>query len=288
MIIKKENSFKNKKKSSRNQKKSHKIKFFFKKIFFWSNLLFFIGILNWTLFFSSVMKIDEVDVVFDGNESNLIKRQVTDFLLESKWYFFPRDNFLLMPKKELIQKIKDENWQVREVKVLKKFPKGLIINVQKRGDFIRWCSQGECFLIDQFGDVFLEDREKLDLLEIFTIIDQSNKKVKIGDNFLDEDFLNFCFAIREEFVGDDFLKITLQSKTPSYVSEEIRLNSAEGFEIWLNTKRDPFQQKRILQKIIEEKVSQDNLDKIEYFDLRIKGRVSYIYKKGFLRENEVE
>lgn len=254
-----------------------------KKTFFSSRVFkiilpsfFVLGGFFYLLFLSPYFKIENVKISGTKTISEEeLRILVGNFLSEKKLFFIGIDNIFLIPAKRIESSILAGYPKIEEVSLKKRLPKSFEINIKEREPAAIWCnaSQGfsDCFFMDASGIAF----EKAPLSEgsLVLKISEKNQKPSInaGERVLGADFANNLFnnkKILNEVFGMDFMEWTILD------GNIVETKSSEGWKIILDLSAEVNSQflaiKKVLSEIIPEKRSQ-----LEYFDLRVKGRLYY-------------
>ncbi len=120
-------------------------------------IIILIGALVYLFLFSPAFKIVKTEIIAPNG---IELRPLQDIL---KMEFEKRhlavldgSSLFLFNKSNVEDKIMQDIPKIREVRITKKFPKTLILEVQKREPVLLWCFQGEadCFLVDKDGIIF--------------------------------------------------------------------------------------------------------------------------------------
>ncbi len=132
-------------------------------------------------------------------------------------------------------------------------------------------SPQSCFFIDKDGVIF-EEAPSVDGSLIFKIDGKSRAEdVKPGDRIFESDFLDKIFDSKKIF--EDGLGVSFPSFT---VLEDnvLEANSSFGWKIIFDSSSDLRAQMEALKKNFEE-MKPEEKEVLEYFNLRIEGRIYY-------------
>ena len=282
---------KNRKKNRRIKRKTGNQKrktgvLIFKRILFWFVFFLFIGTAFWTFFLSSAMRIEEIQI----NEVQFNKEQLRTDIREvaenSRFLFLKRDNLLLLPVKKIREKIKGQSNLIRDVRIVRKFPKTILVEIEERVSKAVWCSGDNCMILDERGESFQEISvdKKDELSEYYVIItDTSNKEIFLNEKIIGTDFIEFCEKLPGVIKEKASVAIKPFLRLPSSIAGEVRAETEDGWTIYFSTEKNAFLQAMVLKKILKKKIPKDKRGELEYIDLRLKGRV--IFK---LKEEEKE
>ncbi len=260
---------------------------FIKKIMFWTVFMSFWGVATWTLLFSNVMKVQHiVSTGVSADLSDLLIEEHVQQIISGKYFnVVPKDNLLLISKKSIADKLKKDHKLIRDVSIMKKFPTSILVNIQKRKNYIIWCNKHKCMFIDERGEAFceiedFEDNEKI------KVIDTSNKAFSLGDRVADPKFAIFSKQLPKALLEELHIEIEPILRTPSSMSEEVRVITSDGWKGFFSTSRSLDVQLKVLKKILREKIQPTQMSQLEYVDLRIKGKATYKFKQHDEEEDE--
>ncbi len=277
-------------KKTKNKKRNTFLEIF-KKVVFWFIFFGFCAVVVWTVIFSPAMQIEEIDIV-GAAEDEIGIRQIVEKEMSGKYFdFFPRNNLLIAPLEKIQLGIRTEFIMTRNVRVEKKFPSKIVLEVERRKDSFVWCSNNSCWLIDEIAEAFYEikNQEKELKEDIVLITDRSGRVVEKGDKVAHIEIVELCNKLPKIMKEDTDIEIDIKSLyIPSLVAGEVRVKTKVGWEIYFSTERSLEKQVKILKKILTVKISEIDLAQLEYVDLRVKGKVVYRFRDYKEREKELE
>jgi cell division septal protein FtsQ len=249
----------------------------FVKKFLWIVLfLSFLGISFWVLFFSNYTEIKEIQVKSNKIERKLIEEIFYNFQKEKYFNFISKNNFFLFPQKAFKNKIKNQFELAREVNFANNFPGIFRVEIVEREAIVVWCSQDQCFLMDEQGIIFREitNNEKEENYKDYLIIrDDSMRKGALGDKIEDGQLAVFINNTKDKLKEELELKIRREIATPSLLSQEIRVKTDKGWQLYLDTKQKIEEQIFLLKEVLSNDL--ENKENLEYIDLRVEGKVIY-------------
>lgn len=269
----------NKKNKNSKNRKRESFALIFKRVFFLLLLACFCAVALWTVFFSRVMEINSISI---NPETKVLKadeiRNVFFRELEGKYLgFLPKNNLLILRSNFLERKAREEFKLARTVSVERVFPDELVVSVEEREAHIVWCSNGECFFVDETAEAFLEFSGQMESVKV---VDMSGKQVKLGDRVADPEFIFFLEKLPKAMEQEIHIAVVNEFETPSSMSSEVRVLTDEGWKIFFSTVRKMEIQIEILKKIIQETIGKEKTKDLEYIDLRIKGRALYKFRQS--------
>lgn len=259
-------------------KKSYRFKKrtpFIKKASFWRNIGIFVitAIICYILFFSPVFKINSV--IISGNREvsstkleAYLKKQVenTKLIVRTK-------NLLVIGTNNIENSVLREFPQIDTVKVSRKFPHSLVVQVSERSPaFIFSKPPGESFFLDDNGVVFKKITESPEI----KIPEIENKNftgnINLGEKPINDKLLMQIKAIRDGIEGN--LKIEIK-KIFIVSDERIDIQTWEKWYVYFSLK-DPIEGQIFnLEQILAKQITPEQKLKLEYVDLRFGSKVYY-------------
>lgn len=270
----------------KNKKRKYSLAVLAKRAFFMSLFIGFLGVSGWTFIFSDYTKIKSVEIITD----QLSKEPIENIFDELKWEvwlnYVPQDNFFTFPRNKFTRTVKDQFKIVRGVRFENYFPDEIKIIIEERQGLIIWCNEGKCFLMDEAGEIFyeLQEKEKDDRFkDLSFIIDQSNQEVEMDKKIDQAGLVETVELIKKRLEEDLELGIYRKIKTPSVISDEIRIKTKDDWEIYFNLSDSIENQINLLEEILKSSISSEEKKKLNYIDLRVSGKAIY---KTSLKENK--
>jgi len=153
-----------------------------------------------------------------------------------------------------------------EIKIRRNLPDSLSIILTEREAVAIWCGEADknCSLVDEKGAVFGKASLDSDLVKIF------------GEReLLTEEKIDQFLGIRSKLEG----KLDTGTTKAFFASDErLNLETAEGWQVYLNLKGDLDWQIEELALVLEKQIPQEKRKNLEYIDLRF-SRVYYRFTK---------
>ncbi len=251
-----------------------------------SGVVFLWGLLFMTVvyvaFFSPYLSVVQVSVI--GSEAP-IRDKVSGFLegrISGKYFgLLPRNNFFVIRTDALEASLHDEYPLLREADVEKVFPDRMTVEVVRRNEVLLWCSSGPCYLLDENGRASDSSRMLMDgeAIAVRTVTDMSAKPVGFGQDVIDSHFVSFVLALPEVFKESIGMEIMTEFSTPSRFAEELRVRTAEGWEVYFSTSIPMESSLKALKLLLDKEISSDEKRKsLSYVDLRAENRIYYVMK----------
>ncbi len=266
---------------SQNKKKIRKIKINHGIIF---KILFvvFLGVVIYSFIFSSFLEVSEIEI--NGLET-LSQKNVEESaknITNGKYIgFIPKNNILFIMRGNFSKKLTGEFKKIEEIKIKKKFPNKLIIEIEERSLVLTLCSQGNCFFVDKKGYAYAEvdfDSEEVRQNNLVKLIDESEKPISEGDLVLRPSFVEFIFSIANEIRDKANVGITNEYRSKSLIAEEVIVQTDKGWDIYLSSNFPIDKSARILKTILNKQISLKDANELEYIDLRSENKVFYRMK----------
>ena len=268
--------------------KSQKIKL---RRFRWFWLILVVLISVGLYFLNSCDKLKISNIEISGNEriaQEEIKNLALDQLTQRRWLFFSQENIFFFNKKEVKQRLL-ENYFLEEVKIKKKYPNTLELEIKEKISAIIWFSGEDKYYLDLDGvalrkmagdELVIKSVEgDLDIIrselssgEYPVIYDQSSNPVDIGQNVVSKETISFVVDLIDELkVKADFDISHYNIAQPN--AKEIILVTKEGWQAYFKVSDEARGQAESLISVLYNKVK--NRSSLEYIDLRFGSKVFY-------------
>lgn len=224
-------------------------------------LIIVIGVGIWFFFFSRYFNIKTIIVEgATGNQKKEIEKLVQDKITKNK-------NLFSFPSKQTERELKSQFKNLAEVKIYKGPPDAVKIITIERKPMLMWQILEDNYIIDNYGVAYrnADDGDK----KLPQIIDERTGSVKLGDKVLSTTFLNFINNLSKTFPKDLKTKITkIVVKDSIY---EVKVYTDKDLYLIFDTSGS------LEEQINDAKIAFDKIgnNKVEYFDLRVPGKVFY-------------
>lgn len=260
----------NSKKLLAKKKRAKKIKRWFFVIFI---LILIIGFFYWMRHPS--MNIDKIEIVKNSfSKSENIEASVHKVLEGNEFFLIPKTNALFLPRKEAERELKEIYPEISEIDIDLKGTKQIEVEIFEYEPEAILISNSGKYFINEEGRVFLEEpmlHSRDDLLSI-----EKEIEVSLGDNVIDKKFLNDLNLFVQKLKDIDIkVKIARNPEEDVY-----RLETGRGFEIVISSVDDLSDAVSNIQAILEKgALSKEDLDFVDYIDLRFGNKVFYKLKE---------
>lgn len=251
------------------KKRQRKVKRFL--LFFF--LMICLGALIYLLLFSGFFRVEKINVEGGSEQHNEdVYSLIQSDLNEKKYYFFS-NNILLINGESVREEVLESFPGLEDIKISKKYPDILNVNISERERAAKTCFQDKCFFIDKNGvifELFLGKDFDLPLIE-----DNREKgRLSLGREVISPTLLAKILLFNERLKD-----LNLQSKKIVIVSSErVNLEMEEGWEIYLNPAGDTDWQFTKLEVVIKNYLSAEERGKLDYIELRF-GNTAPVKKK---------
>ena len=254
-----------------------KKKRFIKKLTFLFLIPLFIFVSLIALFYVPYFRIKKISI--EGNSSidqEKITAEISNYFKDKQFKIFPRDNFFIMPKKEIINSLLEKFPRLKTISLSKNFPDAISVKVEERNNEALFCFKNKdegCAFIDQDGFVF--DKAPYFSAGVYlTFLEEATPTVPSGLNFQvisEEQFkkiIDFKNLLTEENIK--ILQIIIK-KEGIY-----ELQTNESWSILLNEKNDSQLTYQNLKTTLDQ--IKDKRKNLDYIDLRFGNKVFYKFK----------
>jgi cell division septal protein FtsQ len=257
------------------------------KFIFWMLLIAFFGGIIYSLFFSGFLAVNQIEI----NGLNELDRKNIDEVVNSKiegkyLKMIDKNNLLLVSNRTVENELLKRFVKIENVRIIKKFPHGLIVNIEERESSMVLCPIEDCFMIDKAGISFSKVDYSLPEIrenKLVWLRDLSDKAVNIGSETLSSEYLKFILAIEDKMKSELDISMEKNYETPSRVSADIRGKTQDGWKIYFNENIDLQKEINMLGIVLSEKIG-DRRQDLDYIDLRADNKVYYKFKQGTQEE----
>ncbi len=260
-----------KKKSLRKRHRIKKKKAVTGNIFFVSSL-FFITIFLAAFCFLAFYPLFQVEEILVDGGAEINNNQIKNFIehkAERKAPFLSSKSTFFFSVRKTEEEILKKAPSVGGVHINREFPNKLKVLIRERKPIAFWCREkdkDQCFFIDSEGVAF----QKTEKISTERPIIVSRKELDERRQILKKEELSRFFLIFDHLLQEDIASIFF------YMDEygEITAHTDQGIEIYFtleNVQRELDNMKIIL----KEKLSREEVEDLEYIDLRFGDRVYY-------------
>lgn len=241
----------------------------------WSSVAFLavlilgpICILGWLLFATDTFAVSAITVVDAKPNTDAAIRTISE---SSKG-----KNILFIPTEIIEQQILHDVPQVRDVHILRKIPGTLKIIVQEKKPALLLVSGGSYYFVDAEGIAY--ENASLDVLPgvVLSTVKNSDSKatVTLGTNAVEAAFVRFIEEAQKKLPEITHAQIA-EMRIPSLATREVHFLLDRNWTIRMDTTREAEEQLDILSRLLEDTISPEEQQTLQYIDLRIPNRVYY-------------
>ncbi len=271
----------------RNRRKS-----IFKKKWFWYVILF-VGSFIFLFYFLSFSQAFSLKVVKVQGNLTISSESIEILVFENYKDFLPIFNsksIIFADKNFLVNIIKERFLRVAEVKIIRRLPHTIELQIVEREPKAIFCHQEACYLIDQEGVTFKEvlppqsglmfeisefnsPHKRLPQFEDISL----TNKILLGQRVLSQMDVKKLLAISEGLLAVLGLEPIKIIKVDSKRADVLL---SQGWKIFFNLEDQISYQINNLKLLLEKQISQDEIKRLEYIDLRFGSRVYYKFKEN--------
>lgn len=224
--------------------------------------------LGWLMFFTDTFSVSAITVVDAKQNTEASIRTFSESNIGK--------NILFVPTEQIEQKIIQDVPQVRDVHIVRKLPGTLKIIVQEKQPAFLLVSGGSYYFVDADGIAY--ENASLDVLPgvVLPTVKNSDTKAKVtlGASAVDQSFVAFITESQEELPSISGAQIA-EMRIPSLAAREVHFLLDKNWKVLMDTTRPAEEQLDILKRLLEDTVTTEEHQTLEYIDLRIPNRVYY-------------
>lgn len=248
------------KKKSKRPRKIKKKKSIFKNRFFWLVTITFVltsGFI-YLFIFSPVFQISDVQI--RGGISFIQKDVMKDFVennIFQRCSFIELKNIIILNKKYLKEDILESFLPVKDVRIRKKLPNSLIVEIIERIPQGNFYIQDVRYFLDKEGRIFAEsNQEKI-------VFKSEINGLELGDYIADKEVFQGALDLIEKLKE---IPIKVEECFVGRFKMEVRTD--KDWLLIFNSERDIERQVEDLKLVLNKDILEEDLGKIEYIDLR--------------------
>lgn len=252
-----------------------KKKRFIKKLIFLFLIPFFIFVSIIALFYIPYFKIKKISI--EGNSSidqEKIMTEISGHLLSKQLEIFPKDNILILPKKEIINGLLEKFPRLKTVSLSKNFPNAISVKVEERNNEALFCFKNKdegCAFIDKDGFVF-EKAPYFSPGVYLTFLEEATSTWKSSFQVISEEQFKKIIDFKNLLAGEGIKILQIIIKKEGIY----QLQTNEGWSILLNEKNDSQLTYQNLKTTLDQ--IKDKRKNLDYIDLRFGNKVFYKFR----------
>jgi len=252
-----------------------KKKRFIKKLTFLFLIPLFIFVSIIALFYIPYFKIKKISI--EGNSSldqEKITAEISKYLNDKQFKIFPRDNILILSKKEIINNLLEKFPRLKTVSLIKNFPNSISLKVTEHNSEALFCFKNKddgCAFIDQDGFVF-EKAPYFSPGVYLTFLEEATSTWKLNFQVIPEEQFKKLIDFKNLLAGEGIKILQIIIKKEGIYE----LQTNEGWSILLNEKNDSQLTYQNLKTTLDQ--IKDKRKNLDYIDLRFGNKVFYKFR----------
>ncbi len=239
----------------------------------------FVGVAAYLFLASPLLEITEISASGEERLSGMRIEHTVEAALSGKTLgLFSRRNYLFLPTRDIEAALRDAYPLIKSVSVRPVFPRRLEINVTERPTLLLWCSGGPCYLLDEEGRAFANDRALFEMYatERRVIVDTSALPVHVGEPFEGIEYLRHFEALFDSMPARLNLRLRQEASTASHFSRELRLVTDVGWTLLVSTEIPVEETLSVLSSFLESRAGNEaQANPLMLVDARVPGRIFY-------------
>ena len=253
------------------RKKNRLKKYLFGGLFF----CLLICVIYFSIFWNGLW-IRNIEIIGDEEFDSSCKNIVSEILNQRFYYIIPQKSILIVSGKRINTEILNKFPEIGKAEIYKKFPHTLKIKLEKREPVGIWCylkrdgdsnvkNETKCFYIDKKGVIF-KIAPKMEGGLMINIYQKRKDIPFLGEKVISEENMNFILEAENRLKSENLVPITFYLNYP-----DVKVFVKNGFYIYMTFSNSLDSQIYALSRTLKEIKG----EKLQYIDLRIKGRVYY-------------
>jgi cell division septal protein FtsQ len=264
------------------------------------NFFLLIGIIVFLYFFIFSNFYNITDIQVSGNQiisTDDVLDITNQYLSQNSLFFFKHKNIFIFNKNALKKRI-NEVIILSDLKVNKILPNTIKLTVTEKNSALKWVTNDKEYLVDSQGQIiklyYLSATPAIFSLKegnpspntpiqptsdskFIKIRDLSNQNINLGDFLLKPENVSFILDLQAKIKDLDYLKFN-DLEVPNAYPQYLNVNMTAGWQMQLNLQDSLASQLNRLNLLIDQKIKKENLNRLEYIDLRLGESIYYLYK----------
>ncbi|OGY36561.1 MAG: hypothetical protein A3E36_03140 [Candidatus Andersenbacteria bacterium RIFCSPHIGHO2_12_FULL_45_11b] len=247
----------------------------FRKLMDWSSVAFLlfilivpIAIFTWLLFFTKTFSISAITIVDAKPGTESAVREIAEKSIGS--------DLLFTQTKPVERTIIQQVTQVKDAHIIRKLPGTLKIIIQEKTPILLLLSGETYYFLDDQGIAYEE--APLDALPgiVLPVLKNSdaNTQVTLGTRAVNDQFIIFIADALKNIPTTANAEVA-EIRIPSLETREAHFLLDKNWILLMDTTRPAADQLGVLKRLLEHTITPDELQTLQYIDLRIKNRVYY-------------
>jgi cell division septal protein FtsQ len=263
------------------------------------NFFLIVGIFIFLYFFifSNFYNINDIQV--SGNQiisTDDVLDITNEYINENSFFVFKHRNIFIFSKNALKNRI-NSVIILADLKVDKILPNTVKLTLNEKNSALKWITNDNEYLIDQEGQIIKRyyisstpDIFKLGMNDsepkpakpttdskFINLRNLGNQNVTLGDFVLKPDNVSFILRLQDKIKDIEYLKYS-EIEVPNSFPQYFSLIMASGWRIQFNLQDSLEVQLNRLNLLIDQKIKKENLNNLDYIDLRLGESIYYKFK----------
>lgn len=196
-----------------------------------------------------------------------VQNFINQELAASKWFFFQKNNYFLIPVDELATKL-ESKYNLEEAKINKKWPDVLEIAVKEKSSHFIWQKDDSLYLLDAKGRL---NRQISVLDDKYLLLDDQRDYRPSGEEIFTPDEIDVINQIYVNWMDLIASKAKL-TKISIYSNWDLELHTETGFYVKIDKDQSILEQLNNLRSVLEENIAGVDID---YIDVRFGDKVYF-------------
>lgn len=235
-----------------------------------------LGLFTWLVTSTDIFTIQAITVVDARPHTTAAVRQLIEEEVHKTTSLFPKQSIFFIRPAGLETKIKTDIPQVRSVYISRQLPGTVKAVVQEKTPVLLLLSDTRYYFVDSDGIAYEEARLELLPGTVLPIVKNkdTSSSVKIGAPVVTTDFVQFVTRLQQE-LPDHVPSHVAEIRIPSLAAREVTFRLTNNWDIRFDSTRSPETQLAILDKLLNNTIPEQEINSLEYIDLRIPNRAYY-------------
>ncbi len=245
--------------------------------------------LAYFLLLSNIFQVEAIEIFGNQkvNEEEILQEvepRINKELRVGPFSLFSSRSIFLTGSQSLKKHIKNTFPRIGEVVIKRRLPNTLSLEIMERESFAEICFlSGECYKADQQGVVFEKSADvkeeaetevqvfQVKREELMVIVVKDSTGFELGSEAVPPLYLAGASEIEKEIKKS----IQMEPRELSLEGGEMVVEVDKGFKIYFDLDKNVEEQLFNLELVLREKLSDQNLEELEYIDLRFGNRIYY-------------
>ena len=242
-------------------------------------LLILFVLMSMSIFFywmrHSSLNIRKIDVVENSlSKTSSLEANVSNSLNGNIFFFIPKTNALFFPRFEVQENLKKSFPEIAAIDIDLKGLHEIEVEIEEYEPKIILETKNGTFFVNEFGDIFMKTPLLHSYDDLF-VFSTEEDDLDIRSNFVDPEFLKsmISFLTNLESINIKVFGLDYRNEDVYYVMTDL------GFEILVASTDNLEESFKNIKSIIENgALSEEDLNSVEYIDLRFGNKVFYKFK----------